>query len=207
MAIREIILKVTVLTDEEDYQPESLGDVAEYIMDGGGTGIFEEISDTELTPVQAIDAVHAVGSDPSFFRELEEFEGHHNFRNGQLVYFTDPDNGISSGVYLIVNDDHPEVISMINFAGNECEAHEHELQLISLEDLNTALRQEDGLGLHHLGLARSRIAEEYSQDFWNAGLTKQTNSVLEYFTNQNKIPKFVDAISEELRKIKENQTP
>jgi hypothetical protein len=48
------------------------------------------------------------------------------FANGARVWWTDPDQRISSGWYTIVSHDG-EVYQMINKAGGECEAPEHEL--------------------------------------------------------------------------------
>ena len=75
-----------------------------------------------LTLQQAVKACAEHGSDAEFF-DLAEFE------DGQRVWWTDPDRGLSSGWWTIVGYDGGGIYNMTNKAGGECQACNHELSL------------------------------------------------------------------------------
>jgi len=76
---------------------------------------------TLLDLKQARLAVEQHGTDPQFF-DLPKYAV------GARVWWTDPDQGSSSGWYRIV-EANGEEYAMVNTAGGECEAMEHELSL------------------------------------------------------------------------------
>ncbi len=58
-----------------------------------------------------------------------------SFQEGQEVWWFDPDNNHSSGLYRVTNADHPDVISLKSEAGSEVEAPEHELHPVDRDDV------------------------------------------------------------------------
>ncbi|MHB0927731.1 MAG: hypothetical protein ACYC3W_02250 [Candidatus Nanopelagicales bacterium] len=69
--------------------------------------------------------------------------GEHGFAMDDSVYWFDPDDDVSSGLYRVVKVEHPEIVGLANTAGSHADALPDELVLI---DLPTVA---EWVGLHH----------------------------------------------------------
>lgn len=69
--------------------------------------------------------------------------GEHGFAMDDLVYWFDPDDDVSSGLYRVAKVDHPEVVGLANTAGSHADALPDELVPIDLPAVA------EWAGLHH----------------------------------------------------------
>jgi hypothetical protein len=105
--------------DSETLSELDLADVLRECHNGdmSGRSRGHRVEDLDLKQARAACAEH--GTDPDFF-QLPAYEV------GERVWWSDPDDGVGSGWYQIVSwrGGHYE---MVNDAGGECEALDHEL--------------------------------------------------------------------------------
>ena len=47
---------------------------------------------------------------------------------GDVVYWNDPDNGLSSGYGSVISAGHPEIVTLKMFSGSEAEVLIHEIE-------------------------------------------------------------------------------
>jgi len=141
MSLRKIKLEIVILTSDEDYEPELQG-LEDYLIHGDGTGSYDVISDEVLSVPEMAMACEQVGSDPDFIL-MGEYDDHHRFPKGSIVWWADPDEDFSSGIYKVSIDTDPEIISIVNTAGSEAEVFGHEITLISPAIIVRAWEQAD----------------------------------------------------------------
>jgi hypothetical protein len=111
----EVLCHIDINTEEMD-----LADVLRECVDGdiSGRSLGHETKLLDLK--QACTACSEHGSDAEFF-DLAAFS------DGQRVWWSDPDAGLSSGWWTIVDYDGGGIYNMKNKAGGECQACYHEL--------------------------------------------------------------------------------
>jgi hypothetical protein len=111
----EALCHLDANTDEMDLR-EVLAECHSGEMSGRSLGHETKL----LNLQQACKACSEHGSDAEFC-DLAAFE------DGQRVWWTDPDQGLSSGWWTIVEYDGGGIYNMKNKAGGECQACYHEL--------------------------------------------------------------------------------
>lgn len=105
---------------DADAENMDIADVIRECGDGEMSGLL--LGSPEVKLLDLNQAKRAVAEHCTERFELPEY------RNGKRVWWTDPDAGISSGWYTIKNYTG-EFYELVNRAGGECEAPEHELSL------------------------------------------------------------------------------
>jgi len=68
----KMTLKVTILSESPFTGHENLKDLAEGMTDGNNVGTYEAIKNKEISSVQAVKELQALGSEPGFFMLSED---------------------------------------------------------------------------------------------------------------------------------------